>query len=401
MSRSRLGQLFVVFSLFLFVVVAENADPDVGRDMVTIVKTKGYPIEQHFVQTRDGYILGVYRIPNGRKLEAINNNQTITAKPVVLLQHGLLDSSYTWVNNFPDQSLGFILADAGFDVWLGNNRGNTWSKRHARFDPNSEEFWDFTWDEMAKYDVPDTIEFILKETGASQLSYIGHSQGTTQAFASFSTYKQVEEKVKIFIALAPVATVKNQGSLLLKLLAALDAGKWLNFFGFKEFLPDETILQKIAPGICDWVPYGCQDFLFLIAGGSEHMNQSRIQVYVSETPAGTSVKNVIQWTQGVKSGVFKMYDYGCGLLSCPNQDHYGQKTPPIYNVTQIRIPTALYYGGQDLLTNRQDLEYLFQNLANIESKNEVPTYAHLDFTWGTTANQLVYQSVLRKLLSFV
>ena len=40
-------------------------------------------------------------------------------KPPVLLQHGLIDSAATWVMNMPKQSLGFVLADQGYDVWLG------------------------------------------------------------------------------------------------------------------------------------------------------------------------------------------------------------------------------------------------------------------------------------------
>lgn len=32
---------------------------------------------------------------------------------------------------------------------------------------------------MAKYDLPATIDFILKKTGQDKLHYVGHSQGTT------------------------------------------------------------------------------------------------------------------------------------------------------------------------------------------------------------------------------
>nr|CAD7264196.1 unnamed protein product [Timema shepardi] len=35
----------------------------------------------------------------------------------------------------------YLLADRGFDVWLGNARGNTYSRRHVRLSPKDPQFW--------------------------------------------------------------------------------------------------------------------------------------------------------------------------------------------------------------------------------------------------------------------
>ena len=58
------------------------------------------------------------------------------------------------------------------------------------------------------------IDYVLQETKEEKLVYIGISMGTTMGFAGFSTQPELEAKVKLFIALAPVATVANiQGAL--------------------------------------------------------------------------------------------------------------------------------------------------------------------------------------------
>ena len=53
------------------------------------------------------------------------------------------------------------------------------------------------------------VNYILSVTGKTQLSYVGHSQGTTMGFAGFSTLPDLADKVNLFVALAPVATVHH------------------------------------------------------------------------------------------------------------------------------------------------------------------------------------------------
>ena len=68
-----------------------------------------YECEEHFVQTKDGYTLGIHRIPRGRD-EAPSDK----LKPAVLMLHGIISSSSAFSFGPPDKSLAYLLADAGW-----------------------------------------------------------------------------------------------------------------------------------------------------------------------------------------------------------------------------------------------------------------------------------------------
>lgn len=80
-----------------------------------------------------------------------------------------------YVLHKPEVAPAFVLARAGYDVWLGNNRGNTYSTGHISLDPNSKEYWQHDWEDMGTKDVPAFIETIVNITGHQKITYMGHS----------------------------------------------------------------------------------------------------------------------------------------------------------------------------------------------------------------------------------
>ncbi|XP_049273012.1 lipase lipl-1 [Rhipicephalus sanguineus] len=142
----------------------------------------------------------IQRIPHGR----IRIPAPWHRKPVAFLMTALACSSADFVVNMPDQSLAFILADHGFDVWLGNVRGNFYSK-HVRLKKRQRKFWDFSFDEMIKYDLPSQIDTILHETKQNSLLYVGWSQGSLIMFGLLAAQPRYNQKVRLFNAMGPVA----------------------------------------------------------------------------------------------------------------------------------------------------------------------------------------------------
>jgi len=44
--------------------------------------------------------------------------------------HAMECDMMQWVLNSPDKAIAFIIANAGYDVWMGNNRGTKYGLGH-------------------------------------------------------------------------------------------------------------------------------------------------------------------------------------------------------------------------------------------------------------------------------
>lgn len=103
----------------------EHADNGDNNRIEDLVVPHGYRLEEHHVETEDGFILTMYRIPGvipqPEELRQSYGNRQLPSvdkegrQLPVLLQHGLLDSCAGFLLLGPGKALGLILADQGKD----------------------------------------------------------------------------------------------------------------------------------------------------------------------------------------------------------------------------------------------------------------------------------------------
>nr|XP_053646072.1 lipase lipl-1-like [Cherax quadricarinatus]XP_053646080.1 lipase lipl-1-like [Cherax quadricarinatus] len=361
-----------------------------------LIEAFGYPVEVHHVTTEDGYILGLHRIPYGVSGPS-------SGRPPIFLHHGLLSSSADWVMNTPDKALAYILADAGYDVWLTNVRGNIYSRNHTEISPDDIKFWSFSWDEMAVYDATAGIDYVLETTGESSLYYVGFSMGTTIFFALMSEKPEYNDKVRVMVGLAPVAYLEYaKGPIIEVAQYSNDLETLFTLLGVGELTVSSEAMDYLAENYCEPGMDSaeiCYNFIFLICGPDPgELNVEFFPNILEHYPGGSSVHTVIHYGQIIISDNFTKYDYG--LIG--NLNHYGQANPPLYDLSRITAPVGLFWADNDWLGDPTDVARLAAELPNVVLNYEVELseFNHLDFVWAIHANEYVYRQVLELLSNY-
>ncbi|KAK4181773.1 putative sterol esterase [Triangularia setosa] len=358
----------------------------------------GYTAEEHVVRTEDGYLLGIHRLAwrKGEEEQRVNRGPNSIKKKVVYLHHGLLMNSEVWVCLTDEQrALPFALVEKGYDVWLGNNRGNKYSKKSIRYSPTTTEFWNFSIDQFALHDIPNSISYILEITGQPSLSYIGFSQGTAQAFASLSIHPKLNEQVNVFIALAPAMSPAGLSNGIVDALVKASPQVLFLLFGRRSILSSATMWQSILypPLFTKLIDLGLS---FLFNWRTQNISTSQKLAAYPHLYSFTSTKSVVHWFQIIRTKSFQMYDDDVHrpLISATNNKYTKVARYPTRN---IKTPIVLVYGGSDSLV---DIKAMLKELPSQTMANEIPHYEHLDFLWARDVDKLVFQHVLDALESF-
>ncbi|KVH93328.1 Alpha/beta hydrolase fold-1 [Cynara cardunculus var. scolymus] len=446
MATSVLQTVLLVLALLLCISSAEYLTVDSfinhsqsydGGLCVNLVEPCGYTCSEHTIQTKDGFLLGLQRVSS-----SIVNLELQSAPPVLLL-HGLFMGGDAWFMDSAKQSLGFILPDHGFDVWVGNVRGTKWSHGHVSLSERDKDFWDWSWQELALYDLEAMLRYIKSET-SSKVFVVGHSQGTIMSLAAF-TQPDIADLVEAAALLSPISYLDHITSKFVLNLVQMHldevsfssliqiyvnlilevsyikiffTGTWITgntsikheevfCFPFLLFFSAFTrprliiddiyaVLSDILTNIIDLACDGhvdCSDMLASITGENCCFNSSRVDFYLEYEPHPSSLKNLKHLFQMIRKGTFARYDYG----SLKNVLQYGQTKPPSFDLGQIpeSLPIWMAHGGNDALGDVIDVHHTLSELPSKPNVLFLENYGHIDFLLSTRAYEDLYGNMIR------
>lgn len=355
----------------------------------------GYPAEEHTVTTDDGYILRLFRI-----LPKCNGKRK---RLPVMLMHGVFDSSDEYIVTGPETGLGYILSRNCYDVWAANHRGNVYSRRHVRLNPDKDpEFWEYSFNEHGYFDIPAIVDYVLNATQQPKLNYIGHSQGTTDFFVTASSRPEYNAKIQISFHIAPVVYMGHIRSFIPRLIAPAHAQirAALYKLGLRELLGKHQIVHAVLEFLCQFAPVEICGTGFVLTTGYKQGNISprNLAIAFGHLVAGVSTKSLAHLGQCIATGRFQRFDNGMAR----NLKLYGSIIPPEYEVSKITSAVVLICARNDYLSELEDIAILRSKLPNILEYYVVPdpSWSHGDHIYSTRAPKLVYTKILTHLNTF-
>ncbi|VVC90150.1 unnamed protein product, partial [Leptidea sinapis] len=375
--------LAVLVTVCLFVRSVEVLDMS-NATVSQLIKSAGYPVEKYRVVTSDKYILQVHRIPAGRRV-ARKSGATPKGKKAVLLVHGLMGSSSDFLIMGPNKSLAYILADAGYDVWLGSLRG-TLNTGHVYRDRTDPKFWDYSFHEHGTYDLPAIIDNVLNITNLPRLILVGYSMGGTSSFVMFSEKPEYNDKIIAFVGLAPAVYLANHKAIVKYYVEDLKITKIMQYQATYISSIWRQLISWIASNFC-YVKSPQENLCFRIS--ARLMGEDQEQTVMEIMALLISRLQPASWKQFEHYGKVSLTD----VFTSWEDGLDGAIRP--YNLSNVRVPVTLIYGLNDQLVEKSQIQRLAKELdANGVLEEIRPSCAwhkfnHVDFVTAKDLGEMV------------
>lgn len=398
----------------------DNSNEDIGRASVQeIIARSGFKYSNHYTLTQDGYITQLVRLINPladrRKLK----------QPPVMLFHGGSGSQVTYVSasaiqHHPEvyprtsdcgpitswnRSLAFMLANNGYDVWLIGTRGaGSANQAHIKFrGPKSidrsgasadkvrvpflanigeaTKYWNFSMDEIVKYEMPRQIDRVLDLTGASKVTLFGYSISPAMTLMLLAGHPEYARKVQNLVSMAPIITslgINRLNRLLCNMVVKLVPDQLGTLLMSEIFLTRLTGNLVQALNMNRFIRYSLtKPLLALISGPSAKYLSLVEPAFGGHTGNPVSFKEVKQVCQQAFASKLQNYDYGLR----GNLINYGSRKPPVFDLTNLHIDHWLIINGaNDQVATQYSAKQFLRDVKHPKPYRNIVVegYNHLD-----------------------
>jgi len=317
----------------------------------------------HFSETADGGRIALYRYaPGGGRRGTL---------PVILC-HGLAANRFNF-DLGEEASLARTLQRAGYDVWALELRGRGGSRSPRKNGPSYYRL-PCSFDDYVRLDAPAAVRYVKRETGSSQVHWIGHSMG------GMVLYGLLEGDCAREIASG--VTVASPGRVLPPL--PIHRSPFLSsLFGLLPALHLSFLSRGLVPLIARVHLPRVSRFLNL-----QNVETRIVQRALCFLTSDVTRGEILQFLRRTSNG---------DLCSMDGSYSYTE------NLERIRRPLFLIAGSRDLLATPESVEYVYARISS-ESKQicvlgkengQARDYGHGDLVIGRACSDEVFPRILQ------
>ena len=317
--------------------------------------------QTHFVPNGDGWNIALFRYLPETKLH----------ETPIILCHGVAANRFTF-DLGDEQSLARYLKAHGYEVWSVDMRGRGHSQPTGKKWNNKNKL--YVIDDFIQRDAPAAISYIQKESGSSQVFWVGHSMGGIILYGLLQGERAKD--IAAGIAIAAPGNFKHMSKLplptpLRQLIGVMPALHW------------RMLAATFAP-VAPWMPASLRS----VVCNPKNVEPIRVRRALCHLVSNISRGEMLQFFDCAKNRELRSFD---GTYSY----HHGFK--------DVTTPLLLMAGSHDFLCVPDCVVDVYHAIASEQkelivlgkSYGQRENYGHGDIVIGKHCQDEVFPHILR------